>query len=339
MKVLVTGATGFIGRAAVASLRVAGHACVCFDRLPFSGGSEDDSFVRGDIRDPVAVGRSISGCDAVLHLAAAHHDFGIAAETYHDVNVTGTEVVLRAMDAAGVGNIAFFSTAAVYGATGGVRTESTPPAPVTPYGATKLAAEGVLTRWAAADSARSVLIIRPTVVFGSDNFANMFTLIRQIDRGRFAFVGDGTNRKSLAYVGNLIDALLQRWPLPAVPGVRLYNYADLPDLTSREIAEAVYAGLHRPAPGWQIPMPLARLVAAPFDLLTALTGRDLGLSSARLAKFATAETRLGPAALAAEGYAPRIPLKQAIAKMVAWYQTEGAAHPEPPRLPPAQPDR
>lgn len=339
MKIFVTGATGFIGRTAVAALRAAGHDCVCFDRLPLPDQGQPEGYARGDVRDAEAVRRSMAGCHAVLHLAAAHHDFGIAAATYHDVNVTGTAVVLQAMDAAGIGNVAFFSTAAVYGTTGGVRTEATPPAPVTPYGVTKLAAEGVLTRWATADASRSVLIFRPTVVFGPGNFANMFTLIRQVDRGRFAFVGDGTNQKSLAYVGNLVDALLQCWPLPAVPGVRLYNYADRPDLTSREIARAVYAGLQRRVPGWQIPMPLARLIAAPFDLVTALTGRDLGLSSARLAKFARAETRLAPDALEAEGYAPRTPLREAIAEMVAWYQAEGAAHPEPPRLPPAQPDR
>lgn len=335
MKIFVTGATGFIGRTAVAALRASGHECVCFDRLPFPGGGSHNGFIRGDIRDAEAVNRAIAGCHAALHLAAAHHDFGIAAETYHDVNVTGTEVVLQAMESAGIDDIAFFSTAAVYGATQGVRTEETPTAPVTPYGATKLEAEAVLSRWATANPARSVLIIRPTVVFGRDNFANMFTLIRQIDRGRFALVGNGTNRKSLAYVGNLVEALLQRWPHPAVPGVRLYNYADLPDLTSREIAEAVYAGLGRQAPRWQIPMPLARLAAAPFDLVTALTGRDLGLSSARLAKFAQAETRLAPAALAAEGYTPRVPLGEAIGEMVSWYRAEGSAHPEPPRLPPA----
>ncbi|MDZ4257162.1 MAG: NAD-dependent epimerase/dehydratase family protein [Gemmatimonadales bacterium] len=339
MRILVTGATGFIGRRAVALLRAAGHECVCLDRLPLPGDGPTDGFIRGDIRSLEAVRSSIAECQAVLHLAAAHHDFGISAETYHDVNVTGTEVVLRAMDEVGIGNIAFFSTAAVYGATGGVRTEETPPAPATPYGSTKLAAEGLLSRWAAAETSRAVLIIRPTVVFGPGNHANMFTLIRQIDRGRFAFVGSGTNRKSLAYVGNLVEALLQRWPMPAVPGVRLYNYADLPDLTSRQIAEAVYSGLNRRAPGWQIPMPLARSIAAPFDLLTTLTGRDLGLSSARLAKFAAAETRLAPAAMAAEGYVPRVPLREAIAEMVEWYLKEGAAHPEPPRLPPAHPDK
>lgn len=332
MKILVTGATGFIGRLAVAALRARGHALVLLDRIPPT--APDADFHLGDVRDASRVAELVRGCDAVLHLAAAHHDFGIAPETYHDVNVTATEQLVAAMSAAGVRNIAFFSSAAVYGATGGVRTEATPPAPVTPYGTTKLQAERVLADWAAEDPAHSVLIIRPTVVFGPGNFANMYTLIRQIERGRFAFVGSGTNRKSLAYVGNLVDALLARWPEPAEPGVRTINYADLPDLSSREIAEAVYRALNVPRPGWSIPMPLARLAALPFDLLTAVTGRDVGLSSARLAKFAEAETRLASEVLASEGHVPRVRLPDAIAEMVAWYLAEGKANPEPPRIPP-----
>jgi len=332
MKILVTGATGFIGRLAVAALRSQGHALVLLDRIPPA--TPDADFHLGDVRDVDLVAELVRGCDAVLHLAAAHHDFGIAPETYHDVNVTATEQLVAAMSAAGVRNVAFFSSAAVYGATGGVRTEATPPAPVTPYGTTKLQAERVLAEWAAMNPAHSALVIRPTVVFGPGNFANMYTLIRQIERGRFAFVGSGTNRKSLAYVGNLVDALLARWPEPVRPGVQTINYADLPDLGSREIAEAVYRALDVPRPKWSIPMPLAKLAALPFDLLTTVTGRDVGLSSARLAKFAEAETRLASDVLAAEGYTPRVPLSDAIAEMVSWYVREGKAHPEPPRLPP-----
>lgn len=332
MKILVTGATGFVGRPAVTELRARGHTLVLLDQK--APATPDANFHLGDVRDAALLDELVRGCDAVLHLAAAHHDFGIAAETYHDVNVTATEQLIAAMSAAGVRNIAFLSSAAVYGATGGVRTEATPPAPVTPYGTTKLQAEHVLAAWAARDPARAVLVIRPTVVFGPGNYANMYTLIRQIERGRFAFVGTGTNRKSLAYVGNLVDALLARWPEPVRPGVQTINYADLPDLSSREIAEAIYRALGVPRPGWSIPMPLARLAALPFDLLTAVTGRDVGLSSARLAKFAEAETRLASDVLAAEGYVPRVPLTDAIAEMVEWYQREGKAHPEPPRLPP-----
>ncbi len=331
MKILVTGATGFIGRVAVAALRARGHALVLLDRIPPAG--PDPDFHLGDVRDPVLVGALVRGCDAVLHLAAAHHDFGIAPETYHDVNVTATEQLTAAMTASGVRNIAFFSSAAVYGATGGVRTEATAPAPITPYGATKLQAELVLGEWAAADPAHAVLVIRPTVVFGPGNFANMYTLIRQIEHGRFAFVGPGTNRKSLAYVGNLVDTLLARWPEPGRPGVQTINYADHPDLSSREIAEAIYSALGVPRPRWSIPMPLARVAALPFDLLTAVTGRDVGLSSARLAKFAEAETRLASEVLAAEDHSPRVTLSDAIAEMVGWYLREGKAHPEQPRLP------
>lgn len=333
MQLLVTGGTGFIGSHVVPALETAGHRCVRLDLHPPLGGGP---WVRGDVRDPATLRHAIQGCEAVLHLAAAHHDFGLAVDTYRTVNVEGTRAVLDAMNAAGVRRIAFTSTAAVYGATPGVRTEATPPAPSTPYGATKLEAEQLLVAWAAADPRREVLIIRPTVVFGPGNYANMFTLIRQVARGRFLPVGRGANQKSLAYVGNLLAALAERWPAPAAPGVRLYNYADVPDLTSTEIAAAVYRGLGRTPPGWSIPMRLARLLALPFDLATALTGRDLGVSTARLRKFAEAETRLYPAALEAEGFRPPTPLPEGIAAMVRWYRAVAGNPVPPPRLPPAE---
>jgi len=334
VKVLITGGTGFIGSHVAPALRRAGHECVLLDLHPPASG---ESWIPGDVREPRAVRHALRGCGAVLHLSAAHHDFGLAPETYRSVNVEGTAVVLEAMSQAGVHQIAFTSTAAVYGTTPGVRTETTPPAPTTPYGTTKLEAERLIAAWVSSGAPRGALIFRPTVVFGPGNFANMFTLIRQIARRRFLPVGDGANQKSLAYVTNLVTALVSRWPEPAVAGVRTYNYADLPDLTSAQIAAAVYAALDRAVPTWSLPMPLARAIALPFDGVTALTGRDLGVSTARLRKFAESETRLQSLALEAEGYQPAIRLPEGIAEMVRWYQAlNGAAIPAP-RLPPARP--
>jgi len=332
VRLLVTGGTGFIASHAVTALRQRGHDCVRLDLIPPRDGAS--GFVRGDVRDRETVAHAMAGCQAVLHLAAAHHDYGLSAATYHSVNVTGTDVVIETMEREGIRSLAFLSTAAVYGSATGRRTERTPTNPTSPYGVTKLEAEGRLVRWAANGPDRSLLVLRPTVVFGPENYANMFTLIRQIDRGRFPLVGSGTNHKSLAYVANLVAALLERWPLPSVPGTRIYNYADTPDLTSRDIALVAYRALGRSAPRWAVPMPVARALALPFDLATTLTGRDFGLSTARLRKFAEAETALHPEALEREGYRAPISLADGIATMVEWYRAVRQASPPAPRLPP-----
>ena len=66
--------------------------------------------------------------------------------------------------------------------------------------------EKELKSWAEDQLGRRCIVVRPTVTFGADNFANMFTLIRQIDSGKFIFVGDGGNLKSLSFVNNIVDA-------------------------------------------------------------------------------------------------------------------------------------
>ena len=335
MRILITGGTGFIGSHVARTLRARGHKCVLLDLVAPS--SPDPDFIHGDIRNPEAVSSAIGGCEAVLHLAAAHHDYGISDATFSSVNVIGTRIVAAAAAAAGIGRICFTSTAAVYGGVQELRNEFARPTPTTAYGRTKLEAEQLLSAWAAAHPERDLLVIRPTAVFGPGNFANMYTLIRQIDRGRFAMVGRMDNYKSLAYVENLAEALSERWPIPTRPGIRLVNYADTPDLTSHEIAEAVYRGLGKLPPRWSIPMRLARLTALPFDIVTALSGKDFGISGARLQKFAAAETRLGPGALAAEGYQPIHSLTDGIQRMVSWYLSVRHMKDVAPRLPPAIP--
>ena len=142
MKILVTGGTGFIGRHFLPQLLADGHEVVLLDLVPPEGPGlwNEAVFVQGDVRDPEAVSSSMAGCDAVLHLAAAHHDFGLSRETYFSVNEGGTRTICKVMEERGVADLCLFSTVAVYGPTGS-HDESEPPNPQTPYGESKLAAE------------------------------------------------------------------------------------------------------------------------------------------------------------------------------------------------------
>ncbi|MEY4169464.1 MAG: hypothetical protein RLZ94_537, partial [Actinomycetota bacterium] len=98
MKILVTGATGFIGTKLCERLRRDGHQVVGLDLWLPSADQHLDAFIRGDIRDPDAVRRALAGCDTVFSLAAAHHDFGIDEATYFDVNEQGSRVICDACD-------------------------------------------------------------------------------------------------------------------------------------------------------------------------------------------------------------------------------------------------
>lgn len=150
MKYVVTGGCGFIGSHIVEALAGEGHAVTVLDNL--STGHErnlahiagDVTFVRGDVRDPEALDRSMAGADGVFHEAAL---VSVTASVErprenHDINATGTFNVLEAARAAGVRRVVLASTAAAYGNAPGLpKREAMPPAPESPYAVAKLASE------------------------------------------------------------------------------------------------------------------------------------------------------------------------------------------------------
>lgn len=323
MRVLITGGSGFIGRYLTEQLVAAGYSCTILDLVPPNWSANGTRFVEGDVRATERVHAALEGCDTVFHLAAAHHDFGIARETYFSVNEHGSSVVCQAMDDAGVRRACFFSSVAVYGQIPEPRREDSPANPVSPYGQSKLAGEAVFRRWAEQGGARSVLIIRPAMTFGPRNFANMYSLIRQIHSGLFVPVGSGANVKSLSYVENVVDATLALWRRRDLPASDAYNVIDKPDLTSRQIADTIYEALGKTPPGFRIPLPVAMLLGRPFDLAIALTGKNLPISTARIGKLAAVQTKFEGDKLRSTGLAPRVPLTDGIRRMVEWFKREG----------------
>jgi nucleoside-diphosphate-sugar epimerase len=335
MRICVTGATGFIGTHLCRRLTADGHTVSGIDLWPPESDARLDHFVRGDIRDPVAVGKALEGCDALLSLAAAHHDFGIDEPTYYSVNEAGSQVLLDACDRLGIRRVCWFSSCAVFGDAEAPRTEVTPPSPNNPYGASKLAGEKVFERWAARGEGRSALVIRPTITFGPGNVANMYSLIRQIASRKFFVAGKASNYKSLSYVENLVEATVHLWR-DCPPGMHIYNFVEKPDLTSREIAETIALSLGRRSPGPTVPMGLALLLAKPFDLVTAMTGKDLGISSMRVRKLFGWETRFEADKLLATGFRSPVPLREGLRRMVNWWLDAGSSTKPTWRQPPSE---
>jgi nucleoside-diphosphate-sugar epimerase len=338
MKILVTGATGFIGTKLCERLRRDGHQVVGLDLWLPSADQHLDAFIRGDIRDPDAVRRALAGCDTVFSLAAAHHDFGIDEATYFDVNEQGSRVICDACDAAGIRRLCWYSSCAVYGDCPAPRHEGATPRPNNPYGASKLAGEEVFRAWAARGEGRSALVVRPTITFGPGNVANMYSLIKQVASGRFVIAGEASNYKSLSYVENLVDATMHLWQRNE-QGMALYNFVEKPDLRSREIAQAVADALGRPRAGITLPVPVVLALALPFDLFTAVTGKDLGISSMRVRKLFLWETRFEADRLAEAGFRSAVPVREGIRRMVQWWSSAGSSGKPVWRQPPAQVQR
>jgi nucleoside-diphosphate-sugar epimerase len=333
VRILITGGSGFLGGHFLRSLLEGGHEVVNLDLVEPPTDARTGRFVQGDIRDPDAVRLALAGCDALLHLAAAHHDFGIAPETFFSVNEEGARVLCRVADELGLRRICFFSSVAVYGSAPEPRDETTVPQPVTPYGTSKLAAERVFKTWVDSGGGRSCLVIRPTVIFGPNHFANLFTLIRQIDSRFFLQVGAGENVKSLSYIDNIVAATMYLWERLPAGAFEVYNYADHPDLKTRDTLAAIYRGLGRKAPRFYLPEPLAVLGALPFDLAIRATGRDLPVSGARIRKLCQ-QTRFEAAKIRRTGFQPAVSLPEGIARMVRWYLDRGRYEPARRHLPP-----
>ncbi|WP_165962720.1 NAD-dependent epimerase/dehydratase family protein [Occultella glacieicola] len=336
-RVLVLGASGFVGS----------HLAPMFDRLGvefvrfdlYEDPHADAPTQIGDVRDVDALIEAMTDCTAVLNLAAAHHDFGITTSTFESVNVGGARAVCAAMDHHGITNLCFYSSVAVYGEQDTPPSETSTPTPVNDYGRSKLAAEGAYRDWQRSGPGRRALIIRPAVVFGPRNFANVYRLIQQIDRRRFLPVGPGTNRKSMCYVTNVVDAIGHLWAAPsrvADGQDEVYNYVDKPDLMSREVVSAVYAGLGRRQPGLRIPLTPALLAAKPFDLIAAATGRNLPVTSARIRKLSDSETSFLADRVAGTGFEPSVTLPDGLEAMVRWYLDGGRETAPVVHLPPAQ---
>lgn len=337
-RVAVLGGSGFIGSHVIGTLVDLGVDVVNVDLYaaehPLPPSVTD---VRADIRDTAALTAALTGCDAVLNLAAAHHDFGLTPATFTSVNVDGARSVVEAMDAAGVVNLCFYSSVAVYGDAGPRPDETSEPRPVNDYGRTKLQAEGIYRAWRDTAAGRRLLVIRPAVVFGPRNYANVYRMIHQVARRRFLPVGKGTNRKSMIYVENIVAAIVHLWMQPALREDEVYNCVDQPDLTSAEILAEVYRGLGRRVPRGHLPLQPAVVAAKPFDVIAKATGKNLPITSDRIRKIADVETSFAAERIRATGYTQPVSLRDGLAAMVRWYLEQGRYVTPVEHLPPERP--
>ena len=322
-KIVVTGGSGFIGAYVCRALMERGDEVVILDLVDPGSESLHDRFVKGDIRDVEAVRDAFAGCDEVTHLAAAHHDFGIEESTFYDVNETGLRVITDVMDELDMKRLIFYSTVAVYGTAPPPLSEETNPEPESYYGKSKLAGEVVLKDWTAKGGGRKSLVIRPTVTFGPNNFANMYSLIRQVDNGRFFLAKGSANIKSLSYIENIVAATMFLMEKKGLQDFEVFNYIDKPDLTSVEIAETCYKSLRKKLPSMRIPIWLLLLASKPFDLVIAITGKNLPVSSVRVRKLFVDQTKFESQKIIDAGYVAELSLEDAIQKTVDWYEATG----------------
>jgi nucleoside-diphosphate-sugar epimerase len=158
-----------------------------------------------DVRDAETLRNTITG-DVVVNLAAVHRDDIRDKSEYQRTNVDGAENVALVCEEKGIDKIVFTSTVAVYGFAEPGTDESGAINPFNEYGRQSLKLRRKLRQWHAREIIH-LIIVRPTVIFGEGNRGNVFNLLNQIASGKFLMVGKGENKKSMAYIGNIVAFL------------------------------------------------------------------------------------------------------------------------------------
>ncbi len=309
MKISVLGGSGFIGTRLVDVLLEQGHDVSIFD-IQISA-KYPALTIQGDVRSVEQLKAGTAGAEMIYNLAAEHRDDVTPLSLYTEVNVDGARNIVAAAEHNQIRKIVFTSTVAIYGLNKDCPTEDFPAEPFNEYGRTKWEAEKIFKAWQAASDDRDLIIFRPAVVFGEGNRGNVYNLMAQIHSGRFIMIGNGKNKKSMGYVGNLASILAAQI---GNSGMKIYNYCDKPDLTSREIAEIIAEAMNKKLPAYSIPMGIGLIAGAVFDLLAKLTKRKFPVSSVRIKKFA-AETTISTEKLLSESYGGKHQLKDAISLM------------------------
>lgn len=312
MRVVVTGARGFVGRHVVAALAARGVEVVALERspspLPARGIVEERIASSAD--DEATLARALAGSHALVHLAALVHGTGSPGD-YARSNRDYTLRLARAAAVAGVARFVFLSTIKVHGDSApSALSELSPLAPPDAYAESKLQAERGLRELAAARAASfSLVSLRSPLVYGPGVRANFARLLQAVARRRPLPFGAIANRRSLIYVENLADAL-SALALARVIGASTYVVCDGEDLSTPELVRRLSLALDVAPRLLDVPEPLLVAGLTLFGK-RALVPRLLG------------SLAIDPSCLRRElGWSPPVSVEEGLLRTARWYRAE-----------------
>jgi nucleoside-diphosphate-sugar epimerase len=320
MKVLVTGATGFVGQALCSQLARRGHEVRGSTRWTsdMAAPGAGTTVAVGEIGPTTDWTAAVEGMDAVVHLAARVHMLEDAAADalaeYRRINVEGTRSLAAAALRAGVRRLVFLSSAKVHGERSARPfTEMDVPNPEDVYAVSKLEAEAALEQSLAGGQTQWT-ILRPPLVYGPGVRANFLRLLRAVARGVPLPLAGIDNRRSLVYLGNLVDAIEACLEAEAAAG-RTWLVSDGEDLSTPELVRRLARALNQSARLVPVPVRLLRLAGA-------LSGRVAAVD--RLVESLQVDATAIRAVLQ---WTPAYSVDQGLLETARWFRTPQAAHP------------
>lgn len=331
MRVLVTGAQGFIGQHLVQRLVREGYRVRALAHGPGGevrpqSGVDGVEWIVGDVRDARAMKEACAGCDGVLHLAAKVHAMKARSQDeaeYHAVNVEGTRNVLEGASSGGARRVIHFSSVKVFGeGAAECLDESRAPRPETAYGRSKLAAEHLVSEYGLREGLQ-VTSLRLPPVYGIGHKGNLCRMIAAIDRGMFPPLPDIRNRRSLLCVDNLVQAVLLIQDHQATFG-RCYIVTDARAYGIGELYDLIRRSLGKPEPRWRVPIAAFRAGAVLGDLLAGLLRRPMPFDTQILDRLVGSEWYSSAALARDTGYRPARSFEEVLPQLIASYR-EGLA--------------
>jgi len=325
MKVLVTGGTGFTGKALVKRLLDEGHQVVAMD---YKEGIKTEELrqlgaevVIGSVADKDVVEKCMQGVDVVQHLAAAFRELDVPNTYYHDINVTGTRNVLEAAERQNVKKFIYCSTCGVHGNVDHPPADETAPINAADYyQQTKYEAEPVVAEFA--KRGMKTVILRPAAIYGPGDPERFFMIFKRVNNGTFPMFGGGKTLYHPLYVDNLVDAHMLAMEAGKGDG-ETYLIADEEYLSIEDLVKKIGKALNVDV---KIPhYPIAPLIVAghifekvckPFKITPPIFPRRVDwYRQNRAFNINKAKQDLG--------YLPKVGLEEGLSNTAQWYKQEG----------------
>lgn len=326
MKILITGATGFIGSRLTLRCLEDGHSVRVLgqNRNPAEARNVGLLEERGaevviaSVTERESLDRAHEGIEIVFHLAAAQHEANVPDQHFRDVNVEGTRNMLEASVAAGVRRFVHGSSIGVYGWTAkGPVADDSPLEPDNIYGVTKLAGEEVVRSFG---DRIPWVILRISEVYGPGD-RRLLKLFRGVQKGKFPMIGKGENLHHLIYIDDLIDGLLKSGEDENAVG-KTFVLAGPAAVTTRDMVSAVARELGARPPRWRIPMTPMLLAARATEGILRPLGVQPPLHPRRMNFYRKSFSFSMEEARDAIGFSPRVGLEEGVRATARWYAEE-----------------
>ncbi|HJZ69487.1 MAG TPA: NAD-dependent epimerase/dehydratase family protein [Blastocatellia bacterium] len=323
-EVLVTGGTGFVGSHLVDCLMERGYRVRCLVRRSSNLRYLTDpeiQFSYGGLDESTNWDQALANVDAVYHVAGT--TFARRAKDYFTVNHKGTETilaeVLKRRDQ--IKRFVYISSLAAVGPgrNGKPVDEDTPPAPITPYGRSKLLAEEAVR---AVSDLLPITIVRPPAVYGPRDYG-IFEFFKAVKGGMFPMIGRRDKRVSLVHARDLAEGIILAGESEAAIA-RTYFISSEDDYSMRAVADLMAALMNKRAREIAIPKSLAYGVAVAAEAAAAVMGKPPVINRDKVTDLSqTCWSCSIERAKQELGYTPRIELEGGLRETIKWYQREG----------------